>query len=497
MIQKFRSPANDAAPRFDRQHTIITRPLCDEDSAARLMYCEMVKNEPRKSILVADDDDSLRRVLEFQLHEAGFDVLTAENGVRAMEIFASRTVDCLITDWRMPRLSGAELLQRANGIDGETPIIVITAFGDVETAVQAMRGGAFDFITKPFNREAILLTVEKAVKYGTVLAENRRLRRMVHEDFSIETVVGTSEKMREVFSLAERLARTDVTVLIEGESGTGKELIAKGIHFSGSRKDKPFIPVNCTSLPESLIEAELFGYKKGAFTGAVSESKGKFEEAHGGTIFLDEIGQMPLASQPRLLRVLQEQEIVRVGESVPRKIDARIVAATNDNLNEMVKRGEFREDLYYRLAVVPVKLPSLRDRREDIPLLTEHFLRKSALRHKIKAPKIERGVFQKFYEYAWPGNVRELENVVERMLVLSDGKTLTLEEVPDTVKNSQTVSGSEWFVLPAEPINLEDLEARIIREALARSDGNQSRAARHLGITRSALIYRMQKHGVD
>ncbi|MCA1625660.1 MAG: sigma-54 dependent transcriptional regulator [Acidobacteria bacterium] len=454
-------------------------------------------NRTNRKILIADDDDSLRRVLEFQLQEAGYRVLTAENGAQALKIFSSDAVDCLITDWRMPQMSGAELLQRAGAIDSETPIIVITAFGDVETAVEAMRGGAFDFITKPFNRQAILLTVEKALKYGLALAENRRLRRIVHEDFRLESVVGNSEKMRQVFQLVERVAKTDVTVLIEGESGTGKELIAKGIHFSGIRKDKPFVAINCAAIPETLIEAELFGYKKGAFTGAIQESKGKFEEANGGTLFLDEISAMPLPLQTRLLRVLQEQEITRLGENVPRKINVRIIAATNENLTELIKQNEFREDLYYRLAVVPIRLPPLRERREDIPLLTEHFLKKSAAKHGIKPLKIEREVFQKFFNYAWMGNVRELENVVERMVVLAGEETLTLEDVPENIKNPSDNFGNLWFSLPAEPINLETIEAEIIREALNRFGGNQSQTARYLGITRSALIYRMQKYGLE
>ncbi len=451
-------------------------------------------NKSNAKILIADDDDSLRRVLEFQLQEAGYTVLTAENGALALEIFSSDAVDCLITDWRMPRMSGAELLQRVGAINSETPIIVITAFGDVETAVDAMRGGAFDFITKPYNRQAILLTIEKALKYGAALAENRRLRRIVHEDFRLESVVGTSEKMRQVFQIVERVAKTDVTVLIEGESGTGKELIAKGIHFSGARRDKPFVAINCAAIPENLIEAELFGYKKGAFTGAASESKGKFEEANGGTLFLDEISQMPLGLQTRLLRVLQEQEITRLGENAPRKIDVRIIAASNENLNELIKQNEFREDLYYRLAVVPIKLPALRERREDIPLLVEHFLQKSAARHGIKPLKIEREVFRKFHDYAWMGNVRELENVVERMVVLSDGASLSLTDVPENIKNLESSSGNLWFSLPNEPINLESVESEIIREALNRFGGNQSETARFLGITRSALIYRMQKY---
>lgn len=454
-------------------------------------------NEPNRKILLADDDDSLRRVLEFQLQEAGYATQTAENGARALEIFTAEVFDCVITDWRMPQMSGAELLQRVGATDSEVPIIVITAFGDVETAVEAMRGGAFDFITKPFNRQAILLTIEKALKYGAVLAENRRLRRIVHEDFRLETVVGNSEKMRQVFSLVERVAKTDVTVLIEGESGTGKELIAKGIHFSGARRDKPFIAVNCAAIPDGLIEAELFGYKKGAFTGATSESKGKFEEANGGTLFLDEISAMPLSLQTRLLRVLQEQEITRLGENIARKINVRIIAATNENLTELIKQNEFREDLYYRLAVVPVNLPSLRERREDIPLLTEHFLKKSAAKHDVRQPKIGREVFSAFFNYAWMGNVRELENVVERMVVLSNDETLSLKDVPENIRNPESSSDNLWFSLPSDPINLESIEIEIIREALNRFGGNQSQTARYLGITRSALIYRMQKYGLS
>lgn len=454
-----------------------------------------MKNSDIK-ILIADDDDSLRRVLEFQLQDVGYTVVSAENGAQALEMFSGVDFDCVITDWRMPQLSGLEFIQRASAIRSETPIIVITAFGDVETAVSAMRSGAFDFITKPFDRQAILMTVEKALKFGSVLAENRRLRRLVHEDFRLENVIGTSEKMRKVLETVERISKTDVTVLIEGESGTGKELIAKGIHFSGSRRDKPFIAVNCAAIPENLIEAELFGYKRGAFTGANFESKGKFEEANHGTLFLDEIGAMPLPLQTRLLRVLQEQEITRLGENTPRKIDVRIIAATNDNLTDLIKENNFREDLYYRLAVVPLRLPPLRERREDIPLLTEHFLKKSSLKHKIKQPKPEREVFNAFFNHAWMGNVRELENVIERMVVLSDGEKLTIADVTENIKNLQTTSENLWFALPAEPFDLETVECEIIREALERFDSNQSQTARYLGITRSALIYRMQKFGL-
>lgn len=448
-------------------------------------------------ILLVDDDDSLRRVLEFQLSEAGYAVVSESDGREALKRYSAQEFDCVITDWRMPKMTGSELVQHATAINSEIPVIVITAFGDVDTAVEAMRGGAFDFITKPFNRQEILLTVEKALKYGHALAENRRLRRLIHAESRIENVIGTSDKMQHVFDLVERVSKTNVTVLIEGESGTGKELIAKGIHFSGTRKNNPFIAVNCAAIPETLIEAELFGYKKGAFTGAAQESKGKFEEANGGTLFLDEISAMPLHSQTRLLRVLQEQEVTRLGENNPRKVDVRIIAATNETLPELIKENTFREDLYYRLAVVPITIPPLRERREDIPILTEHFLTRSASKHGIKPPKIGRDVVKIFFDYAWMGNVRELENLVERMVVLSDGDTLTLEDLPIHVKSPLAANGKLWFSLPADPINLDDIECEIIRESLRRYDGNQSQTSKYLGITRSALIYRIQKYGLE
>jgi two-component system NtrC family response regulator len=448
-------------------------------------------------ILIADDDDSLRRVLEFQFQEAGFQVFTAENGAAALEVFTENTIDCVVSDWKMPQMGGSELIKGIGAISPETPVVIITAFGDIETAVEALKNGAFDFITKPFNREAILLTVEKALKYGAAMAENRRLRRLVHGEARLESVVGNSEKMRQVFALVQRVAKTDVTVLIEGESGTGKELVAKGIHFAGARRNKPFVAVNCAAIPDSLIEAELFGYKKGAFTGAVAESKGKFEEADGGTLFLDEISAMPLALQTRLLRILQEHEVIRLGENVPRKLDVRIIAASNENLQQLIKQNEFREDLYYRLAVVPVALPPLRERREDIPLLVEHFLQKSAEKYAVRQLVPEREVFNAFYNYPWMGNVRELENVIERMVVLSDGEKLTAADLPENIREPQNYSENLWFELPAEPISLENLESEIIREALKRFAGNQSQTARYLGITRSALIYRMQKYGLE
>lgn len=447
-------------------------------------------------ILLADDDDSLRRVLEFQLAEAGYDVLTANNGLAALDIFTAREVDCLITDLRMSGMDGLELLRRAAALRAETPVVVITAFGDVETAVEAMRGGAFDFITKPFNRAAILLTVEKALTFGGTLSENRRLRSLVHERFRLGNVIGNSPKMQKVLERVERVSRSSATVLITGESGTGKELIAKGIHFSGARRERPFIAVNCAALPENLIEAELFGHRRGAFTGAIADVKGKFEEADAGTLFLDEISALPLALQPKLLRVLQENEIVRLGESAARKVDVRIIAATNRDLQTMIADGTFREDLYFRLAVVPVELPALRERREDIPVLVEHFLEISGKRHNRAHLKLGGEAARALAAYSYPGNVRELENLIERLAVLAPHDSVTLEDLPEQIRRPAAHAANVLLELPAGGLSIEEVEREIIRQALEMHNGNQTHTARYLNITRSALIYRMQKYGL-
>lgn len=456
-----------------------------------------MKNSDRRTILLADDDENLRRVLEFQLIEAGYKVLTAVDGAEALELFSNNDLDCVITDLRMPKVSGLELLEKIKASDPELPVIVVTAYGEVETAVAAVKAGAFDYINKPFNRDDILLTIDRALSFSQTRNENRRLRELVEKEFRLDNVIGDSPAMRSVLDLVGRVSRSDVTVLITGESGTGKELIAKGIHFSGRRKDRPFIPVNCAAIPETLIEAELFGYKRGSFTGATADTKGKFEEANGGTLFLDEISQMPLHLQPKLLRVLQEQEIVRLGESTPRKTDVRIIIATNQDLENMVENGSFREDLYFRLAVVPVHLPPLRMRQEDIPLLINHFFRRAKERHGFEDLKMPREIVGALSNYSFPGNVRELENLIERMVVLSDGMNLTLADIPEHVNRPRQVFGGVKFELPAEGMSLDEVEHEIIRYALTLHNGNQSQTARYLGITRSALIYRMQKFGLD
>ena len=458
---------------------------------------KIVKLNTRKTILLADDDVNLRRVLEFQLTEAGYNVSTAQDGAEALGIFTNSDFDCVVTDLRMPKLSGLELLGKIKAANAEIPVIVITAFGEVETAVTAMKAGAFDYINKPFNRDEILLTLERALNFSETNRENRQLRELVDKEFRLDNIIGDSGAMRTVLNVVGRVSRSGATVLITGESGTGKELVAKGIHFSGKRKDEPFIPINCAAIPESLIEAELFGYKRGSFTGANLDTKGKFEDASGGTLFLDEISQMPLPLQPKLLRVLQEQEIVRVGESEPRKIDVRIIAATNQNLEKMVERGAFREDLYFRLAVVPVHIPPLRTRREDIPLLINHFFQRTKEKHGFETLKMTREVINVLSNYMFPGNVRELENLIERMVVLSDEKSLTLLDMPEYISKPLQTFGNVKFELPAGNISLDEVERDIIRYALEMQGGNQSQTARYLGITRSALIYRMQKSGFD
>lgn len=435
--------------------------------------------------------------MEFQLREAGYEVVPAADGHAALTIFEQAEVDCIITDLRMPKLSGLELLEKIKAANGDVPVIVATAFGEVETAVSAMKLGAFDYVNKPFNRDEILLTIERALSFSEARNENRQLRELVEREFRLDSVIGESAALSSVMKTVERVSRSDVTVLISGESGTGKELVAKGIHFSGRRKRGPFIPVNCGSIPETLIEAELFGYKRGSFTGATSDTKGKFEAADGGTLFLDEIGQMPLPLQPKLLRVLQEREVVRLGENGPRKFDVRVIAATNQDLKEMVASGNFREDLYFRLAVVPIKLPPLRSRRDDIPLLANHFFRRTKQKHGFENLKMNSEVIKSLSEYSFPGNVRELENVIERMVVLSDENSLSTEDIPEYIREPTTSFGGVKIELPPDGISFEDLERDIIAYALELHNGNQSQAARYLNITRSALIYRMQKFGLD
>ncbi|MCK9418919.1 MAG: sigma-54 dependent transcriptional regulator [Nitrospirae bacterium] len=447
----------------------------------------------KSSILLIDDDDSLRRVMEFSLTEAGHTVRTAASGEDGLRLFEKETFDAVITDITMPGMSGMEVLAKVRQRDAHLPVIVITAYGTIESAVEAMKQGAFDYITKPVSRDELRLTLQKAIRMRRLEKENVELRAEVTDRYRFESIIGSSEKMKDILDLAGRVAVSDANVLITGESGTGKELLAKGVHFNSRRAEGPFVAVNCAAIPEALIESELFGHVKGSFTGAVKDKEGKFELADGGTLFLDEIGDLRIDLQAKILRALQEREIDRVGGGKSVSVDVRVIAATNKDIERAVKEGVFREDLYYRLNVITLFIPPLRERKEDIPLLASYFLKKF---NKDAEVRIDTGALAVLTAYGWPGNVRELQNVIERASVLKRGAFITRDELPEKLKKEKP--GVEEIVLnlPEGGISLEDLEKSLIIKALDKHKGNQTRAAEYLRITRPTLIYRMEKFGL-
>ncbi len=449
-----------------------------------------------KTILLVDDDASLRRVLAHHLTEAGYQVLTAANGKEGLDVFTSQQVEMVITDIQMPELSGLEMMRRITVMSPDVIVLVITAFGSIETAVEAMKLGAYDYITKPFNREELLLTVSKGWQYTELVRENRSLKQFIESRFSLDSIIGNSSAMQRVFNLVQKVAPTDLAVLITGESGTGKELIAKALHQHSTRRDGPFVALNCGAIPEGLLESELFGHRRGAFTGAHANARGKLEAADKGTVLLDEIGELPLALQVKLLRVLEGGEFQRVGETETRHVDVRFIAATNRNLLKMVEDGRFREDLYFRLRVVPIHLPPLRERREDIPLLADYFLQEVRQRYGRVGIRFEKEIFRYFQAYAWPGNVRELKHTVERMAVIADDDVITIADLPEQLTQTTGNAANVLLQLPDDGIDLEEVEREILRQALEKQGGNQTRTAQYLNITRSALIYRMQKYGL-
>ena len=444
-------------------------------------------------ILLIDDDDSLRRVMEFSLTEAGYLVQTAASGEEGLRLFEQETPSVVITDITMPGISGMDVLRKIRGSDAAIPVIVITAYGTIESAVEAMKQGAFDYITKPFNRDELKLTIERALTMNRLERENRELRAEIKGRYSFDNIIGTSESLRSVLDMAGRAAPSDATVFITGESGTGKELLARGIHHNSQRAAGPFVAVNCAAIPEGLIESELFGHVKGAFTGAVRDREGKFEQADKGTIFLDEIAELRIDLQAKILRVLQEREVERVGGGRPIRVDVRVIAATNRDIEQAVKAGAVREDLYYRLSVITLHMPPLRERREDIPLLVSYFIRKfNGGADVTVAPDAMAAITS----YGWPGNVRELENVIERASVLKRGGVITLSELPEKLKGGKASVEGIILNLPDGGISLEELERGLIIKALEKYKGNQTRAAEYLGITRPTLIYRMEKYGL-
>jgi two-component system NtrC family response regulator len=450
------------------------------------------------TLLLIDDDDSLRRVTEFTLQDDGYAVLTASNGREGLELFRSTPVDLVLSDVRMPELDGMDLLPQLKAMQPDLPVIMLTAHGTISAAVEAMKLGAFDYLTKPFSRDQLRASVRKALEVGSLKSENRQLRQMVVERFSFDAMIAGSRVMRDVTDTAARVAQSDTTVLLLGESGTGKELLAKAIHVHSARARRPFVTVNCAAIPEHLMESELFGHRRGAFTGAVADKQGKFEAAGGGTIFLDEIGELPLLLQVKILRVLQEREIDKVGEARPHRVDVRVIAATNRDLEKMVADGTFRDDLYYRLAVVPLLVPPLRERADDIPLLVEHFLAKHCARlNRAAVPSVEKAVYSVLNLYPWPGNIRELENVIERAVVLDRDGVVRLDDLPDRVHAQGRRFGNVRVELPDDGISLEAVERDLILAALEKHGWNQTRAAAYLDVTRSTLLYRMQKHGLN
>ncbi len=446
----------------------------------------------QKTVLIIEDDESLRRVTEFTLQQAGYRVLCAAEGEQGLRLFAAEAPPVVVTDIQMPGLSGYEVLQRIKEQRSETLVIVITAYGTVEKAVEAMKLGAYDFLTKPFGREELKLVIDKAFSFCGLQEENLRLRERLADKIDFTNLIGISDEMQQVFSVVRRVAATEATVLITGESGTGKELIARAIHNGSERRDGSFIAVNCAAIPRELLESELFGHVRGAFTGAVKDRKGKFEQADGGTIFLDEVGELPVDLQPKLLRALQEREIEPVGGE-PRRIDVRVVAATNRDLEAAISEGGFREDLYYRLSVIPVHLPPLRGRRTDIPLLVKHFLRKHGGGETIA---VADGALAALCAYDWPGNVRELENAVERMIILRRGEDIAEADLPPKIRGAGERPAEGLLNLPDSGYPLEELEKEAVLIALRRNGWNQTRAAAFLRIPRHTLIYRMEKYGI-
>ena len=445
-------------------------------------------------ILIVEDEEKLQRVLELQLRSADFETEKASTAEDALRL-ADRA-DLVLTDVRLPGMSGLELIAAIRRQNTRTPIVVMTAFGTVETAVEAMKAGAADFLLKPFSLDHLTTVIRKALEVRALRDENRNLREELGRRYEFDNIIGGSPAMQEIFATIERVAPSRATVLLAGESGVGKDLIARAVHYHSPRRDRPFVKINCTAIPENLMESELFGYEKGAFTGANTTKPGKFEQADTGTAFLDEIGDVPASIQVKLLRVLQEREFERLGSNKTRQIDVRIVAATNQDLRVALEQGAFREDLYYRLNVVPINIPPLRERPEDVPFLAEYFVQKLARANGSPVEGISEAAIEKLLGYHWPGNVRELENVIERSIVLTTGLRLEAADIRlDTAPRAPRKS-AEDFSLP-EGMTLDEYEQALIREALRRAEGNKSQAARLLGLTRNALRYRLSQMGLE
>lgn len=458
----------------------------------------MNKNKDAR-ILIIDDERNYLLVLEALLSDEGYTVTALNDPEMALAFMDESEVDAVITDMKMPKLSGKEVLQTIKRDYPNIPVLVMTAFGSIESAVDLMKMGAFDYITKPFANDEMLLSVHNAVELSKVHRRYKLLHENLEQQYGLHQIVGKSKGIREVLSLVDRAAPTKSNIFISGESGTGKELVARAVHFASPRKDGPFISVNCMAFNPGVLESELFGHEKGSFTGAVAMRRGRFELAHNGTLFLDEIGELSHDMQVKLLRVLQERKFERVGGMEEIEVDIRIVAATNKNLMEEVEKGNFREDLYYRLNVVHILLPPLRERREDIPLLIAHFMGKIAEENEIEKKIISPEAIQLLTGYEWPGNIRQLQNILERCVVLSQGDTIEASDLPAEIQDNETQLRNALDLLPVEldlAETLDTLEAAIVRRALVRADFVQVKAAELLGISKSLLQYKLKKYGI-
>jgi two-component system response regulator AtoC len=455
----------------------------------------------QKRLLIIDDEENMRHMLSSMLKKSGYHVYTASNGSEALNMVDQTLYDFILCDLKMPDMNGMEFFEAARDKLWASTVIMMSAYGSIDTAIEAMKKGAYDFISKPFKLDEVLLTLKKAEERESLKRENRWLKeriRKIQDDYHFGNMVAKSKGMEAVFTIAEKVAQYDTTVLICGASGTGKELIAQGIHFAGKRAKNPMVPVNCGGIPENLLESELFGYKRGAFTGADSDRKGLFEEADRGTIFLDEIGELPLSLQVKLLRVLQENEIRPVGDSKTKKIDVRVIAATSKNLEDETKNGTFREDLFFRLNVMPIQLPPLKDRPEDIPILSQHFINRFNISLEKNIKGITPAAMSILLKYHWPGNVRELGNVIERAVVLAEEAILVPENFPlDLGERQEREKVEDFFDGHSLKAAQKILEKRLIIKALEATSGNRTKAARILEISHPSLLSKIKAYSID
>lgn len=460
----------------------------------------MDNKSAQKRLLVIDDEENMRHMLASLLGKAGYLVDTASDGYEGLQMIDRNQYDFILCDIKMPRIDGMEFLKSARDKIADTTVIMMSAYGTIDIAVKAMKLGAYDYISKPFKTDEVYLALKKAEERESLKRENFQLKERIQkikESYNFGKMMAKSRVMQSIFSLSAKVAKYNTTVLIYGASGTGKELIAKGIHFSSDRSKNSFIPVNCGGIPENLLESELFGYKKGAFTGALKDKTGLFEEASGGTIFLDEIGEMPLSLQVKLLRVLQENEIRPVGDSKSKKIDIRVLAATSKNLEQEIKNGTFREDLFYRLNVLPINLPPLRERNEDIPLLCNHFINQFNKRLNKDISNITTAAMSLLLKHNWPGNVRELENVIERAVVLADDKLLAPENFPSLIGEREgTGQPDKIFEGYSLKDAQKDLEKMLISKALTKTEGNRTKAAKLLEISHPSLLSKIKTYNI-